>query len=87
MFFWLVLWKTKEGKKKTTKDEEKIWDIPSTQPIIIIIIIIITLPFTFGNKSHNILQFDMILNNEASVVESFFTIFSMAPKIFFQNFQ
>jgi len=29
---WLVLWKTKEGKKKKqkkTKDEEKIWDIPS----------------------------------------------------------
>jgi hypothetical protein len=30
---WLVLWKTKEGKKKKekkNKDEEKIWDIPST---------------------------------------------------------
>jgi len=29
---WLVLWKTKEGgkKKEKPKDEEKIWDIPST---------------------------------------------------------
>jgi hypothetical protein len=34
------------------------------------------------NNNNNILQFDMILNNEASVVESFFQIFSMAPNIF-----
>jgi hypothetical protein len=47
-----------------------------------IIIIIITISFTFGNKHNNILQLCIILNNEASVVESFFQIFGMAGKYF-----
>ncbi len=40
------------------------------------------MPFTFGNNNNNNLQFDMILNNEASVVESFLQIFRMALKYF-----
>ncbi len=47
-----------------------------------IIIIIIIISFTFGSKNNNILQLRIILNNEASVLESFFQIFGMAGKYF-----
>jgi hypothetical protein len=39
------------------------------------IIIIIIISFTFGSKNNNILQLRIILNNEASVLESFFSDF------------
>jgi hypothetical protein len=45
-------------------------------------IIIIIISFTFGSKNNNILQLRIILNNEASVLESFFQIFGMASKYF-----
>jgi hypothetical protein len=35
-----------------------------------------------GNKNKNILQFDITLNNETSVLESPFWIFGMASKYF-----
>jgi len=45
-------------------------------------IIIIIISFTFGSENNNILQLHIILNNEASVLESFFQIFGMASKYF-----
>jgi hypothetical protein len=36
--------------------------------------------FTFGSKNNKILQLGTILNNEASVLESFFQIFDMAGR-------
>jgi hypothetical protein len=38
--------------------------------------------FTFGSEINKILQLDSILNNEASVLESFFQIFGMAGRYF-----
>jgi hypothetical protein len=49
-----------------------------------IIIIIIIISFTFGSKHNNILQLRIILNNEASVLESFFQIFGMAGRYFLE---
>jgi hypothetical protein len=45
-------------------------------------IIIIIISFTFGNNNNIILQLRIVLNNEASVLESFFQIFGMANKHF-----
>ncbi len=47
----------------------------------------VLLSFTFGSKNDNILQLGSILNNEVSVVESFFQIFGMAVDIFQKNLQ
>jgi hypothetical protein len=43
------------------------------------------IPFFFGQlcwvvKNHNILQFDFILNDEASMLENFIKIFGMVEK-------
>jgi hypothetical protein len=38
--------------------------------------------FTVSRKNNNILQFGIILNNKASVLESVFKIFSMAGRYF-----
>jgi hypothetical protein len=40
--------------------------------------------FAFGSKNNKILQLGNILNNEASVIESFFQIFGMAGRYFLE---
>jgi hypothetical protein len=40
--------------------------------------------FTFVSKNNKILQLGTILNNEASVLESFFQIFGMAGRYFLE---
>jgi hypothetical protein len=42
------------------------------------------LSFTFNSKNNNILQLGTVLNNEASVFEGFFQIFSIAGKYFLE---
>ncbi len=43
------------------------------------------LSFNFGSKNDNIFQLGSILNNEVSVLQSFFQIFGMAVDIFQKN--
>jgi hypothetical protein len=44
------------------------------------------LSFTFGSKNDNILQLGSILNNEVSVVESFFSDFWHGSRYFSKKF-
>jgi len=47
-------------------------------------IYIYTLSFIFINKNNNILQLDNTLNNEGSMLESFFQILGMANMYFIE---
>jgi hypothetical protein len=46
----------------------------------------VLLSFTFGSKNDNILQLGSILNNEVSVVESFFSDFWHGSRYFSKKF-
>jgi hypothetical protein len=50
------------------------------------LILIIFCSFTFGNENNNNLQLGNVLNNEASVLESFVWIFGMAGRYFSEFF-
>jgi hypothetical protein len=58
---------------------------PKSKVLSEVVLSVVLVSFTFGNKNNNFLQLGTLLNNEASVCEGFFQIFSMAST--FQNFQ